>query len=187
MRGHAIRILPETPEILSARQKWRHIGNGRPEFAERTADGEESVWDFPRPPVSEVVRQSLRVYRGQDLVAETQRGVRIKETAGAPTYYFPPADVDQDAVTYGELTSTCEWKGVAQEAHVLGVKNAGWRYVRMFAAFADLFEWVSFYPKVLRCFVGDELVEQQPGDFYGGWVTHNLRGPIKGRSGSEDW
>lgn len=187
MSERRIPILPESPQVLAARQKWQFDGSRRPEFADPTGDAEQSVWDFPRPPVCEVVESPLRVFAGQQLVAETLVGVRVLETAGAPTYYFPPADVDQGAVAFGELGSLCEWKGVAQEVHVAGRQNAGWRYVRMFVAFADLFEWVSFYPKMLRCFVGAELVAEQPGGYYGGWVTKSLRGPIKGAPGTEAW
>ena len=29
---------------------WRYNGKKRPEFANETGEGEESVWDYPRPP-----------------------------------------------------------------------------------------------------------------------------------------
>jgi hypothetical protein len=35
--------------------------------------------------------------------------------------------------------------------------------------------------------VGDERATPQPGDFYGGWVTSRVVGPIKGGTGSEGW
>ena len=187
MRERAVEFLDESPQILAARQKWQFTGNARPDFAEATANGEESVWDFPRPPVCELVKKPLKVLKNQQLIAETQQGVRVLETAGAPTYYFPPDGVDLSAVAFGDLASVCEWKGLAQEVHVAGLRNAGWRYVRMFPAFADLFEWISFYPTELRCFVGDEQVTPQPGGYYGGWVTANLRGPIKGAPGTSAW
>ena len=187
MSDTAVPVLPESPQILEARRKWRFTGAQRPDFAEPADDDQESVWDFPRPPVVQKVAQSLRVLHEGQLIAETRQGVRVLETAGAPTYYFPPSDVDLTLLSFGELSSICEWKGVAQEVHVAGIENAGWRYVRMFEAFADLFEWVSFYPARLSCFVGDEQVSPQPGGYYGGWVTANLVGPIKGAPGSAGW
>jgi uncharacterized protein (DUF427 family) len=182
-----IPILAESPQVLSARRKWQFTGTRRPDFAEPTSTGEESVWDFPRPPAIEPVAQPMRVFKSTQLIAETRNGVRVVETAGAPTYYFPPDDIVGSELTFGALSSICEWKGVAQEIDVAGIHNAGWRYVRMFEAFAELFEWVSFYPTKLRCFLGDEAVRAQPGGYYGGWVTNNLRGPIKGSPGSQGW
>ena len=187
MAAPGVPVLEESAQILAARQKWQHTGIRRPDFAEPTAAGEESVWDFPRPPVCELVTLPLKVFKEQRLIAETRRGVRVMETAGAPTYYLPPDDVDLAAVVFGDLSSVCEWKGLAQEIHVGGLRNAGWRYVRMFPAFAELFEWISFYPIQLRCYVGDERARAQPGGYYGGWVTANLRGPIKGAPGTAQW
>ena len=54
--------------------------------------------------------------------------------------------------------------------------------------FADLTDHVAFYPGAMdACFVGEERVIPQPGDFYGGWVTGNLQGHIKGAAGTEFW
>ena len=187
MNKKSVPILPEGEQIVSSRSKWQYTGGIRPDFAEPTAAGEESVWDYPRPPRLEKVNAVLRVFNAKTLIAETQNGVRVCETAGAPTYYFPPTDVEAELVEFGDMSSICEWKGVAQSVHADGIPDAGWRYVRMFEAFADLHEWVSFYPKKLLCFVDTELVTHQPGGFYGGWVTNNLTGPIKGRPGTESW
>jgi hypothetical protein len=37
------------------------------------------------------------------------------------------------------------------------------------------------------CFVDGERVLPQPGDFYGGWVTHEIVGPFKGDPGTRGW
>ena len=37
------------------------------------------------------------------------------------------------------------------------------------------------------CFVDDERVESQPGDFYGGWITTRVVGPFKGSAGTYTW
>lgn len=182
-----IPILPETPDILRARQHWQYTGTERPDFALAPGSGQESVWDYPRPPALVAVTAELTVYAAEQLVARTRRGMRVLETAGAPTYYFPPDDVDQTLLAYGELTSICEWKGVAQTITVAGIADAGWRYAQMFPAFADIYLWPSFYPNKLRCFVDDEAVTPQPGGYYGGWVTKAITGPIKGEPGSQGW
>ena len=182
-----IPVLPESEQIQQARSKWQYTGQARPEFAQTPEDHQESVWDYPRPPVIVPVNEVLRVFNGRQLIAQTERGVKVQETAGAPTYYFPPADVDSNLVSYGEMASICEWKGVAQHISVGDIEQAGWRYVRMFSEFIELFEWPSFYPNRLLCFVGKQKVEPQPGGYYGGWVTDNLVGPIKGDPDSGDW
>ena len=182
-----IPILPASEGILTSRSKWKHTGAQRPEFAEQPKPNEESVWDYPRPPLVQPVDAVLRVFNGKTLIAETQAGVRVCETAGAPTYYFPPTDVDSTLIEPADMASICEWKGVSQHLTVDGTAGAGWRYIRMFEEFADLFEWPSFHPKHLLCFIDTEQVAHQDGGFYGGWVSESLCGPIKGRTGSEDW
>ena len=179
-------IIAPDDHILAARRKWIYRGETRPPFAEATGDGEESVWDFPRPPVIEPVSLRLRVFAGDELIAETTDGVRVCETAGAPTYYFPPDDVLIAPVANGGR-SICEWKGLAEALDVAGVQDAAWRYAEVFEEFASIRNWPSFYPNRVTCYVGDDVVTPQPGGYYGGWVTPNLKGPIKGEPGSGGW
>lgn len=179
-------ILPDTSQIKEIRLKWQHNGMSRPDFAIEPSQGQESVWDYPRPPIIQPVQSELKVMQGDVLLAKTNRGVRVIETAGAPTYYFPPEDVKTAKFTLGEQGSLCEWKGYSQP---LLIKNeeVGWRYVRMFQAFATLYQWPSFYPSMVDCYIDDNKVDAQPGGYYGGWVTENLTGPIKGEQGSQGW
>ena len=102
-----------------------------------------------------------------------------------PTYYFPPDDVNLDMLEFDAQTSICEWKGIAQAVAVAGISNAGWRYVEMFPAYLEIYQWLSFYPGKLICYIDDEVVQPQPGAYYGGWVTDAVVGPIKGGQGSE--
>ena len=182
-----IPILPTSQMILQAREKWQYTGAQRPDFAEPTEPGQESVWDYPRPPRIEPVPLPVTVLYQDQIVASTTRAVRVLETAGAPTIYFPPEDVNEALVEFGEPTSICEWKGLAQAIHVGDIRDAGWRYMQMFSEFTDLYLWPSFYPGKLDCIVGEEQARPQPGGYYGGWVTDNIRGPIKGEPGSGGW
>ena len=109
------------------------------------------------------------------------------ETAGAPTFYFPPEDVETGMLTREGPSSVCEWKGVAVSFSVGRLAAACWCYEDTFPEFDALAGWFAFHPAHLRCFVGDERVSAQPGGYYGGWVTSNLRGPIKGLPGSGGW
>lgn len=151
----------------------------------------ENVQEYPRPPTLEKVAVRLLVQMGGTVVAETFDGLRVLETHHAPTYYFPRCDIN------GRLdpvagTSICEWKGEARYFDVTAggvtVRRAAWSYDNPNQTFQPLAGFVAFYAAQMdTCFVGDEPVIPQPGDFYGGWVTRNLTGAIKGASGTRHW
>jgi hypothetical protein len=47
---------------------------------------------------------------------------------------------------------------------------------------------IAFYPgRVDRCFLDEEAVQPQEGNFYGGWVTAEIVGPFKGGEGTSGW
>jgi uncharacterized protein (DUF427 family) len=182
-----VEVLTLTPEVAAARERWRHRGQRRPAFADVPAQGQVSVWDFPRPPRLEAVAQPLAVMSGAVSLARTTRGCRVLETAGAPTYYFPPDDVDVGSLRRAGHQTVCEWKGLAQSFAWGDVSPAAWCYELTFAEFTAIRGWYAFYPAALDCFVGQARVAPQPGGYYGGWVTGDLCGPIKGEPGSADW
>lgn len=182
-----LKFITLTPDIARARAKWRYIGRGRPSFAEEPGPDQRSVWDFPRPPIIEPVDVLLRVECKGRVLASTHQGRCVLETAGAPTYYFPPQDVAGDIVQRTERTFICEWKGMSQATSTSAISKAGWTLTALFPEFASLYGWYAFYPQQLHCFVGEEQVRAQPGGYYGGWVTRDLVGPIKGAWGSGSW
>ncbi|MCS7289004.1 MAG: DUF427 domain-containing protein, partial [Roseiflexus sp.] len=55
--------------------------------------GQESVWDYPRPPRVEPTSRRVRVVFGGVTIADTRRALRVLETSHPPTYYIPPEDV----------------------------------------------------------------------------------------------
>ena len=170
-----------TPAILRRRAAWRYRGGHRPPFAIPPAPGQESVWDYPRPPRIEPDPRTVRVRFGELVVAESSRAQRVLETAGAPTFYLPPADVRMDRLVESATRSSCEWKGVAVGFDLVdGPRDVAWSYPRPFPEFAALAGWISFHPGRIECFVADERARPQPGGYYGGWVTHEIVGPIKG-------
>jgi uncharacterized protein (DUF427 family) len=152
----------------------------------------EDVQDYPRPPALEPVGVRLRVVFSGLVVAETVKGLRVLETHHAPTYYFPPEDILKTALVPAPGSSFCEWKGRARyfdvKADRMVSHKAAWSYSAPTARFAALKDYVAFYPERMEaCFVGEELASEQPGTFYGGWVTSNLRGIVKGGPGTEGW
>ena len=151
----------------------------------------ENVQAYPRPPALEAVPQTLRIESGSCVIAETDRAFRVLETHHAPTYYLPPDDIGASMVPISGR-SYCEWKGVASYWDVqIGdfvASRAAWSYSAPTAPFAAIAGHFAFYAALMdACFVGGHRVIPQPGDFYGGWVTDNLRGRIKGAPGTEFW
>ena len=164
----------------------------RPE-PETTEPGQESVWDYPRPPRLEQVGRQLKVVHRGHVIAETERGWRVLETSHAPSYYFPPEDVDFDFLReHPGASSLCEWKGQASYYDLVVdgevVERAAWRYPDPTEAFAELAGAVAFYAaKVDEARVDEEKASPQPGGFYGGWVTSDVVGPFKGEPGTGHW
>lgn len=154
--------------------------------------GQESVWDYPRPPRLEPSRRRVRVIVEDIVVADSARALRVLETAGPPTYYVPAEDVRMDLLTPAEGTTICEWKGEAGYFHVqVGdrtARKAAWSYPDPKPEFEQIRDHVAFYPgRVDAAFLDDEPVRPQPGRYYGGWVTDDIVGPFKGEPGSESW
>jgi uncharacterized protein (DUF427 family) len=156
------------------------------------AVGQESVWNYPRPPRLEPVPERLRVVLAGVTVAETMAGWRVLETSHPPTYYFPPAAILPGSLAEAAGQSWCEWKGRAGYLDVVAggrrAVRAAWRYRDPTAPFAAIRDHVAFHAALLdSCWVGDERVTPQEGGFYGGWITSRIVGPCKGGPGTQGW
>jgi uncharacterized protein (DUF427 family) len=163
----------------------------RPERIEPLA-GQESVWDYPRPPQLEKVSARLRVIFNGQTIADTASGFRVLETSHPPVYYLPPDDTAQQYLHAAQGSSRCEFKGHARywSLDVDGKKstNAGWSYPAPSPGFAGIAGYLAFYAsRVDECWVDDERVQPQEGDFYGGWITSRIVGPFKGGAGTRRW
>ena len=82
-------------------QMWNFRGQHRPDFAIEPEPGQESVWDYPRPPAVVADERSIEVGDADALVATTTRSVRVLETSHPPAFYVPP-----EAVIPGRLVPT---------------------------------------------------------------------------------
>jgi uncharacterized protein (DUF427 family) len=154
--------------------------------------GQESVWDYPRPPKLEQVSQRIQVVYNGQTIADTQQAYRVLETSHPPVYYLPPADVQMPYLRITDGNSFCEWKGKALYYHLAvgsqSVKNAAWAYAEPTGNFKPIAGYLAFYAHLMdACYVDGERVTPQPGGFYGGWVTKNIVGPFKGVAGSWGW
>lgn len=154
--------------------------------------GQESVWDYPRPPRLERVPERVRIVFAGEVLADTAAAWRVLETSHPPTYYLPPGDIAPGALAAAGGGSVCEWKGrAAYHDVVLGgrrAERAGWSYPEPTRPFAPIAGHVAFYAGPMDgCWVGDDRAEPQPGGFYGGWLTPRIVGPVKGVPGSWGW
>ena len=154
--------------------------------------GQESVWDYPRPPRVETEPRFVKIIFNGVTIAETGRALRVLETSHPPNIYVPLVDVAGAVLTRSAMRSVCEWKGAAEYWDIcVGDRvapAAAWSYPAPRSGFGTLVRHLSFYPQLMdACYLGGELVTPQPGGFYGGWITGDVVGPFKGGAGTWSW
>jgi uncharacterized protein (DUF427 family) len=154
--------------------------------------GQESVWDYPRPPAVEPTDEHVVVEAAGHTLADSRRAFRVLETSHPPTYYVSRDDVAWEWLVPSRRRTVCEFKGVAAYADlVVGdvrVPDVCWWYPEPAPGYEPLAGAVCFYPqRVDRCTVDGALVRASEGDFYGGWITPRVVGPFKGGPGTAWW
>ncbi|HEX2905709.1 MAG TPA: DUF427 domain-containing protein [Phototrophicaceae bacterium] len=150
------------------------------------------MWDYPRPPRVEATSKRIRVVLNGETLADTTRALRVLETSHPPVYYLPPEAVRLEFFTPTSHHTTCEFKGAASYWTITvgerQVTNGAWSYPNPAPGFEALRGYMAVYPgKMDACYVDDELVQPQAGDFYGGWITSDIVGPFKGGPGTRGW
>ena len=118
--------------------------------------------------------------------------------ANLKTAYYLPKSCLLLPLTPTRKSTFCEYKGRAtyysislpdEETQVSDsswtpkfevVKDRIWSYENPTKEYMQLKGYVSFYAGPWECYVDGEEVKPQPGDFYGGWMTEELEGIIKG-------
>ncbi len=167
---------------------WKNTGQKRPDFAIEPAEGQESVWDYPRPPALVEDARLVEVFAGDRQLASTHAAFRVLETASPPTFYLPPESIAPGVLERVGGRSYCEWKGEAAYWALEGTgEPVAWSYPAPSPRFAQLRDYLGFYPGRVACFVDGERVRPQPGGFYGGWITDEVVGPVKGEPGTGHW
>lgn len=156
------------------------------------APGQESVWDYPRPPRVDPTSKLVQVVFNGVVIAETHGALRVLETSHPPAYYLPPADIRMEHLVPTAHASFCEFKGTAVYWTVVvgerRAENAAWGYRAPLPGYEAIAGFVSFYPgRMDRCTVDGEVVTPQDGSFYGGWITSDIVGPFKGGPGTRGW
>ncbi|MEM1368196.1 MAG: DUF427 domain-containing protein [Cyanobacteria bacterium P01_H01_bin.15] len=154
--------------------------------------GQESVWEYPRPPRLEPTSKPIQIIFNGVTIADTRRAYRVLETSHPPTYYLPPTDLRAEFLRPSVRKTFCEWKGPGRYYHLqVGDKellDVAWYYPNPTTNFGPIQNYVAFYPEPLdRCTVDGQIVQPQAGGFYGGWITPDIVGPFKGEPGSWGW
>lgn len=154
--------------------------------------GQESVWDYPRPPLLQPSKRRVRIEVDGEVIVDTTGAYRVLETSHPPVYYIPPGDIKAGVLEPSSRVTHCEYKGQASYYDIVlngrRVQNAAWYYPNPVHAYREMRDYVAFYPdKVSACYLDDEEVKAQPGDFYGGWVSSDIVGPFKGGEGTWGW
>ena len=152
------------------RRQIRPSRDDRDVKAGRAPNGKlyESVWDFPRPPAIEPVEWRIRVRHADVTIVDAPRCLWVLETSQPPAYYVDSEFVDQTLFTATDRHTSCEWKGVADFAPLAGC-------------------WAFYAQRFDECWVDNEEVTSNEGQFYGGWITANVTGPFKGAPGTLHW
>jgi uncharacterized protein (DUF427 family) len=156
--------------------------------------GQESVWDYPRPPACVAFSGTIEVHHRGVLVATTNAAIRVLETSQPPAYYLPPDAVTTQAILRRNQNRTmCEWKGMATYWDLelpdgTVVESAAWSYEQPVRGFESITGHLAFYAQRLdRCTVNGEQADANAGSFYGGWITSYVVGPFKGAPGTLHW
>lgn len=140
----------------------------------KPAPGQESVWDYPRPPRCENFSGHIEIFFAGEIIADSWNSKRVLETSHPPVYYLPPEDVHMEYLHPARDSSWCEWKGAAAYYDIQVKKKrvewVAWCYPDPAADFRELKNYIAFYAAPMDgCFVDGERVVPQPGNFYGGW------------------
>ena len=156
------------------------------------APGQESVWDYPRPPRIEPTTKHIRVIFNGITIADTHNAYRVLETSHPPVYYIPPQDVQTQYLKSTPRQTYCEYKGAARYYTITvnnkTIDNAAWYYPNPAPGYEPIKNHIAVYPSLMDvCYIDNEPVTPQPGDFYGGWITRDIVGPFKGDPGTRGW
>lgn len=154
--------------------------------------GQESVWEYPRPPRLEDSAKHVQVVFNGVVIADSRRAKRVLETSHPPVYYIPPEDARMEYFAPAQGTTFCEYKGAASYYTITvgdrSAAGAAWYYPEPTPAFTAIAGYIAVYPSRMdACYVDGERVTPQPGDFYGGWITKDIVGPFKGAPGTRGW
>lgn len=89
----------------------------------------------------------------EKVLAESDATFLVEETGYPPVVYFPPADVQHDAIRASDSLTTCPFKGQANyyAAEVGGKhKDIAWTYPSVYREVAPIAGYIAFYSNVVQ-------------------------------------
>jgi uncharacterized protein (DUF427 family) len=120
--------------------------------------GQESVWDYPRPPRVEDSSKHIRVILNGMGIADTCRTKRVLATSHPPVYSISPADIHSQYFTATMHTTFCEFKGTASYYTIpvgdTTIPNGAWYYAHPTHPYEHLAGYIARSPgKMNACTV----------------------------------
>ena len=104
----------------------------------------------------------VEVRLGGELLAATDKALRLEETGLPPRFYIPRSDVRMDLLEPTSFHTTCPFKGEASywTAEVGGQRHDGvvWAYEAPISAAAEIAGFLSFYPDRTETTVDGEVL-----------------------------
>lgn len=180
-----MKIFPNSQRLEDIAEQWERYSQ-KPKEIEPARAGEESVWDYPRPPYMEEVSDHFCVKNGDKIILDCHWAIKVAETASPPCFYFKKEDFKVE-LEREKQTSECEWKGEATYYSIEDQNCVAFSYNEPFDEYAELKGLIGFYPGRFETKLNGEIVQAQPGRFYAGWVIDKIKGPFKGEPGSLNW
>jgi uncharacterized protein (DUF427 family) len=167
------------------------LGDVHPQ-PEPPGPGQESVWDYPRPPRIEPSDEQVEIRLGGQVIARTRSSYRVLERSLPPSYYLPREAFADGVLRPVDGSTFCEWKGDASYFDLVTpartAPRAAWTYPSPTDDFEVIREHLAVMPGLVdACLVDGEVVHAQEGGYYGGWITSRVTGPFKGGAGSRGW
>lgn len=173
---------------VHGRARYRERMKNSPRTRLPLKPGQESVWDYPRPPRIEAASERVVIEHEGRVIVDTTDAVRVLETSHPPAYYLLRSDFLPGVLTPAEGSSFCEYKGLASYLSIGTAERAAWFYPKPSSGFELLADRISLYPGQMdHCTINGETVIAQEGGFYGGWITARIIGPFKGAPGTLGW
>lgn len=87
----------------------------------------------------------VRVRHGEQVLAESDRALRLKETGCPDRYYIPPEDVRLDLLTPSETHTYCPFKGTASYWSLPDAADLVWAYPDPKPDVAEIKDHLCFY------------------------------------------
>jgi uncharacterized protein (DUF427 family) len=99
---------------------------------------------------------------GDQVIADTQKALTLRESSYPAVQYIPLADVDTTVLAKTDSSTYCPFKGDASYYSLVTpsgeLTDAAWAYEHPHPAVAEIANHLAFYPKLVEISVAQEPV-----------------------------